>query len=142
MKSSLRQFALLSGLALLLAGCSTKVQVAPGSHPERLHHIFVEHLLSDGHNIDELIARELRRLGYDASAGALTMMPDGTEAILAYQPEWTSDLTTYMIELDVAVREAKTGREIAVSRVFRPSVTSNDPTTMIQRAIDKIFLPK
>jgi hypothetical protein len=142
MKSSLRRLALLPVLALLLAGCSSKVQIASGTHPGQLHHIFVEHLLSDGHNVDELIARELRRLGYDASAGAMTMMPDGTEAIIDYQPQWAFDLSTYIFELDLAVRDAKSGKEIAVSKVVRPSLTSTDPNEIVRRAIDKIFPPK
>ena len=142
MKFSLRPLALLPALALFLASCSTRVQVAPGAQLGQLHHIFVEHLLSDGHNVDELIARELRRLGYDASAGPLTMMPEGTEAIIAYQPVWTFDLTTYLIELDLAVREAKSGKEIGVARVFRPSVTSNDTGTMVARVVDPLFTKK
>jgi hypothetical protein len=136
---NLRRLALLPGLGLLLAGCSTRTQVNHAARPDQMHHIFVEHLLSDGHNIDELIARELRSLGYDASAGPLTMMPEGTQAIVAYQTSWAFDFTTYLIELDVALRDAKTGEEIAVSRAFRPSVTGNDPSAMIRRVIDPIF---
>jgi len=138
----MKRIAFLPCLALLLWGCSTKTQIDRATPPAKLHHIFVEHLLSDGHNVDELIARELRRLGYDASAGPLTMMPEGTEAIIAYQPSWTFDFTTYLIEIDVAVRDAKTAKEIAVSRVFRPAVIGNDTNTMIQRAIDPIFKKK
>ena len=141
-KLNLSRWAFLTGAACLLAACSTKTQVDQTERPSQLHHIFVEHNLSDGHNIDELVARELRRLGYDASAGPLTMMPDGTEAILAYQTQWTFDFTTYLIELDVALRDAKTGKEIAVTRVFRPALTGNDTNTMVQRAIDPIFKAK
>jgi hypothetical protein len=135
----LRRLALLPWLGLLLAGCSTRTQVKPATRPDQMHHIFVEHLLSDGNNVDELIARELRRLGYDASAGPLTMLPEGTQAILAYKPTWTFDFTTYLIELDVALRDAKTGEEIAVSRSFRPALTGNDTSVMVRRVIDPIF---
>ncbi len=140
MTPNLRRWTLLlPWLGLVLAGCSTHTQVNHAARPDQMHHIFVEHLLADGNNIDELIARELRRLGYDASAGPLTMMPEGTQAILAYQPRWAFDFTTYLIELDVALRDAKTGEEIAVSRSFRPSITGNDPSAMIQRVIDPMF---
>jgi hypothetical protein len=135
----MKRFVLLPCLALLLASCSTKTQIDHSARPDQLHHIFVEHLLSDGNNVDELLARELRRLGYDASAGPLTMMPDGTEAILAYQTQWTFDFTTYLIEIDVALRDAKTGKEIAVSRAFHPALTGNDTNAMVQRVIDPIF---
>ncbi len=129
-------------LVLLLPACSLTTQVEPTAHPNRLNHIFVEHRLSDGRHIDELIARELRSLGYDASAGPLTMMPDGTEAIVAYQDEWTFDFTTYLIELDVAVREVKSGNQIAVGRTFRPSFGANNPATMVRQVIDPIFKRK
>jgi hypothetical protein len=142
MMPNLRRLAFLPCVALLLSACSTKTQFDHTNRPDQLHHIFVEHLLSDGNNVDELIARELRRLGYDASAGPLTMMPDGTEAILAYQPTWTFDFTTYLIELDVAVRDAKTGKEIALGKAFRPAFISNDTYAMIQRVIDPLFQKK
>jgi hypothetical protein len=141
MKLVLRPLAFLPCVALLLTSCSSKTQIDPKVRPDQLHHIFVEHLLADGHNVDELIARELRRLGYDASAGPMTMMPDGTEAILAYQAEWTSDFTTYLIELDVALRD-QTGKEIAVGQVVRPSVMGNDTNAMVVRVIDPIFKAK
>ncbi len=143
MTLKLRRLALLlPWLGFVLAGCSTHTQVNHAARPDQMHHIFVEHLLADGHNIDELIARELRRLGYDASAGPLTMMPEGTQAILAYQTSWAFDFTTYLIELDVALRDAKSGEEIAVSKKFRPSIIGNDPSAMIQRVVDKIFPPQ
>ena len=138
----MKRFVLLPCLALLLASCSTKTQIDHSARPDQLHHIFVEHLLSDGNNVDELLARELRRLGYDASAGPLTMMPDGTEAILAYQTQWTFDFTTYLYEFDVAVRDAHTGKEIAVNRYSRPSVVGTDPVRIVNRVIDPIFRKK
>ncbi len=138
----MKRLVLLAVAALFLSACKTKTSVDHAAHLERFNHIFVEHVLSDGHSIDELIARELRSRGYDASAGPLTMMPPDTEAIIAYQAEWTFDFTTYMIELDIAIREAKTGRQIGVGQTFRPAFTGNDPMVMIKRVIDPTFPQK
>jgi hypothetical protein len=134
--------ALMALSAVALAGCSQfSTREAPEVTPKRIDHVFVEHRLSDGRNLDELIAADLRSRGYDASCGPLTMMPAGEDAIVSYQDTWTFDFTTYMIELDVSVRDARTDAEIATGRYFHPSVTGTKPAKMVSKVLDQIFQP-
>jgi hypothetical protein len=127
---------------LLLASCThVSTDVDHSVNFRKLDHIFVEHRLSDGRGMDQLIADELQKLGYDASAGPLTMMPDNTEAIIAYQDEWNFDFTTYLLELDIAVRDAHTGQQMAVSRINEPSIFGNNPVKMVDAALS-IFKKK
>jgi hypothetical protein len=129
--------------ASLLAGCAhLNTQVDRKAGIRGMKHLFVEHNLSDGRNLDQLIARELRKLGYDASAGPMTMMPDGTEAIIAYRDTWNFDFTNYLLELDIAVRTPGTGREIAVGGYRHPSLLGTDPVAIVDKVLDPIFKQK
>jgi hypothetical protein len=143
MNRAIVRVALASGSALLLAACGhVNTQIDPSAHLTHFNHIFVEHRLADGRGVDQLVVAELQRLGYDASSGPMTMMPDNAEAIVAYNDVWTFDFTTYLYEFDVAVRDAHTGKEIAVNRYSRPSVVGTDPIKIVNRVIDPIFQRK
>ena len=88
------------------------------------------------------MARQLRAMGYDASSGALTMMPPGTEMIVSYDDMWTWDFNTYMIEIDVQVRNARTDKIVAVGHYFRPSmIFGHPPADMIHELLVKLFKP-
>jgi hypothetical protein len=129
-------------VALLLAGCAqVSTRVAQKSNLSEYKHIYVQHLLTDSRGIDELIARELRGLGYDASAGPLTLMPQNTEVVLLYQDHWNSDFTTYMIEIDMQLQTARSGRLLAEGRSFHPSFLGNAPVRLIDEILYKWFKP-
>lgn len=133
--------ALLLLLLPLLAACSSlTTHEEPQAGLGRLQHVFVERRLAGGRGIDEIITRELQNLGYDASSGPLTMMPPDTQAIISYEDQWTWDFTRYMIELDVSVRDAQTGRALASARYFHPLTAGKlSPAEMVQKVLPKLF---
>jgi hypothetical protein len=127
-------------LTLLLAACSSlSVQEQAGANLTRFKKIYVEHRFADGRGVDQLIAQELSRLGYDASSGPLTMAPPDTEAVLTYFDEWNWDFTLYMIDLDVQVRDARTGQVLATAHYDHPAMSGKSPAGMVHAAIDPLF---
>lgn len=129
--------------ACLLAGCANvDTRIASDAHLDKVRHIWVEHRLADGRNLDDLIARELRNLGYDASAGPLTLAPRDADAIVTYDDQWTFDFTTYLIKLDVRIRDARTAKPLAAAELFRPSITGDRPSDMIHKVLGKMLKPK
>lgn len=127
--------------AAALAGCSHLVtRSLPNADIGHHKHIFVEHRLADSYGIADEIARQLTELGYDANAGALTMMPSDAELVVAYEDMWTWDFNTYMIEIDVQVRNARTDKILAVGHYYRPSmVFGRLPSDMIHELLVKLF---
>jgi len=126
----------------LLAGCHTvHSEVDRKMDATNYRHIYIERELSDGRHLDRVLAQELIKLGYDASSGPLTLMPEDTQAIIAYQARWTFDFTTYLIELDVAARDARTGREFGVGRYFHPAILAKDPAKIAAEVLTPIFGP-
>jgi hypothetical protein len=126
---------------LLAAGCTQMTtRKVPNQAIWSSKHIFVERRLSDNYGVAEDIARELRAMGYDASSGALTMMPAGTELIVSYDDMWTWDFSTYLIEFDVQVRNARNDKIVAMGHYFRPSmVFGHAPDVMIRELLAKLF---
>ena len=127
--------------ALILCGCAhLTTRALPNANVGRYKHIFVEHRLADSYGIADEMARQLAEMGYDASAGALTMMPNDAELIVSYEDMWTWDFNTYMIELDVQVRSARTDKILAVGHYFRPAmVFGRPPSSMIHDLLAKLF---
>ena len=125
----------------LAAGCGhINTRALPNINLASHKHIFVEHRLADSYGIADEMARQLREMGYDASAGALTMLPSDAELIVSYEDMWTWDFNTYMIEIDAQVRTARSDRILAVGHYFRPSmVFGHPPSSMIHELLAKLF---
>lgn len=127
-------------LAVLLAGCtSVYIDRRPRSDFSKLKRIYVEHRLADNHQIDRMIVDELRALGYDASAGPLTMLPDGTDAILTYQDDWAWDFKSYLIELNVQLRGAIKEQYLAAGTYRQPSPLPKPPEEVVRLLLPRIF---
>jgi hypothetical protein len=127
--------------ASLLAGCYHLVtRTLPNADIGHYKHVFVEHRLADSYGIADEMARQLTEMGYDASAGALTMMPTNTELIVSYEDMWTWDFNTYMIEIDMQVRSARNDKILAAGHYFRPGmVFGRPPASMIHELLAKLF---
>jgi hypothetical protein len=108
----------------------------------KYQHVFVQQLLTDGHGVAGLIARELRQRGYDAKSGPLTLKPDDTELIVTYVDDWNFDFTYYMIQINLEVRDAHTGTLLATGAYFKPSLVGRSPVEMIDAVLDKLFKPR
>ena len=134
-----KYFPLLVSTLLLAACSSTSIQRQSGANLTRFKKIYVEHRLADGRGIDQLIVQELSRLGYDAASGPLTMTPPDTEAVLTYVDEWNWDFTLYMIDLDVQVRDARTGQILANAHYDHPAMSGKSPAGMVKADIDPLF---
>jgi len=127
--------------AVVLGGCAhLTTHSLPKSEIGKYKHIFVEQRLVDNYGVAEEMARQLREMGYDSSAGALTMMPNGTDLIVSYEDMWTWDFNTYMVEIDMQVRSARTDKILAVGHYNRPSmVFGHPPSAMIHELLASLF---
>jgi len=129
-------------LACLVAGCSsTSSYRASGVDMGKYKHLWVERNLADDHGINEMITTELRSLGHEAATGPSTMMPRGIEAIVTYSDEWTWDFKTYLIDIEITVRDARSQRILAKERYFRPGITNKAPAVMVREVVRSAFKP-
>jgi len=131
-------------LAVLLAsvlggtGCSS-VSARKVIALDRFHRVFVERRLNDNHRLDEHFVAALQRLGYQASSGPLTMMPEKTDALLTYDARWEWDFQSYLIELTLEVHTVHPRKKLADARSHQPTMTPKSPAAVVRNLVDRLF---
>lgn len=115
---------------------------APGVNLARYKHFYVEHRLTDDRKIDEAIVAELKSLGFEASAGPLTMMPQSADAVVTYQDDWAWDFKSYVIRLAVQIRDARKDQPLASGVYDQPSMFTKTPPEVVHVVLGSIFTPK
>lgn len=130
---------LLASLALFTGCTSLTVRQAPQIDLAKYRKIFVLQPFNENHHVDEFFVYELRQLGRSASSGPETMMPEDTDAVLAYDTRWTWDFTTYLIEIDVSLRTAHTNKLIAQARFYQPSARPKQPEAVVHQIVQRLF---
>ncbi len=131
---------ILLGLTLvLLGGCvnsTARVETQPHNlaGKEVLH---VRHFPPDSHNVDKLIASELRQLGFRATSGESP--PDDVDAIVTYVDKWRWDMSMYMLALAIKIRDPDTDFPIAEANSYHTSLSRKSPDDMVQEVLENIF---
>jgi hypothetical protein len=125
-----RRTAALLGLASLVVACSTGAGryagTLPGTRLFEMHRFWVEQAPSDERGLHLVVRDELRRLGFEAEAGA-GPPPGEVDGVVTYVDRWTWDITTYCIQLTLYVRDTETGYITATGWSYRPSIVRKTP---------------
>ena len=139
----MKTFPLLLALACLLSACTSNYTWSdPKVDLTKRKFYFVEAELADGKNLHQAIASELRTLGYDSDSGYLTLIPSKADTVVSYQSRWTWDFTTYLIELNIQVRDVASGRILASSGYHRPALKGTSTEEVIRTTVAAIFPPR
>jgi hypothetical protein len=133
---------LLSSVVLLTlgSGCAVNRATATVENPASLNGLKTVHvskLAADGRGIDGLIADKLRTRGYAVTNG--TEKPSNVDALVTYKDKWMWDITMYMLELTITIRDPQTDFPLATGNSFHTSLTRKSPTEMVDEVIENIF---
>jgi hypothetical protein len=125
--------------ATLLVGCvnsavSVKEPTVDLTHIET---IYVRQFPPDNHELNRLIASELRAMGYQATSG--DEQPDNIDAVVTYRDKWRWDMSMYMLSIAIKVRDPKTDFPLAEGISLHTSVTRKTPEGMIRETLVNIF---
>jgi hypothetical protein len=125
----------------LTSGCMTQLKsdIMPGTDLSALKKIYVVRLMADQRGVEKLIADRLNLMGYQATAGEAVNVPADADAIITYQDKWMWDITMYMIQLDVQVRQPKTQAAIASGHSLRTSLVRKSPPEMVEEVLTDLF---
>ena len=134
---------LILAATLVLAGCASMASnTAPGADLSQIKKIYVVHLLPDERGINRVIADQLNMMGYQATTGEASAVPANIDATLTYQDKWMWDITMYMIQLNVQLREPKTDIALATAQSYRPSLQRKSPGGMAEEVLTSLFQKK
>ncbi|HEX2929509.1 MAG TPA: hypothetical protein VHV54_07335, partial [Candidatus Binatia bacterium] len=120
----------LLGLLVFAPGCSNRATatISPGADLSKIKSFYVVHQPKDTHSIHYLIRDKLVKDGFTAVAGPeLPQASYQTDSVITYVDRWVWDITLYLLELTVTLRDAATNFPQAVGNSYHTSLTRKSP---------------
>lgn len=111
----------------------------PGTEPASYRTYYVERAENDERGLQRSIADGLAEMGVTVTSGERGAAPDGTDAIVQYSDRWMWDMRMYLLQLDIYVRDARTGYVTATGQSFRTSLAAKDAKGMTKEIFAKIL---
>ena len=130
------------GVMCLTTGCAVNRATAtltPGSDLSKIKSAYVVKQPKDERGIDDLIAVNLEKRGYVVTKGPELSKPYGADVAVTYVDKWMWDLTMYMIELSITMRDPQSGFPMATGNSVHTSLTRKSPPEMVDEVIDNIL---
>jgi hypothetical protein len=135
-------FALFAAIVLSsITGCASNRATAtltPGTDLGAVKSYYVVQGRADTRGIENLIRENLAKRGFAAYAGP-EMSSYRTNAIVTYQDKWMWDITMYMIELTVTIRDPASNFPLAVGNSYHTSLTRKSSEEMVDEVLSNIF---
>lgn len=132
-------------IILFFSGCAIvelKSSQIPGSDISSIDRFYVVHFEPDKRNLHYVIRDGLIEMGFKAEAGPGSKIPDDIDAIVTYEDRWFWDITNYMIQLNIEIRNPKTNYPIAIGESIRTSMARKNPDDMAREVLASIFKSK
>jgi len=125
-------------------GCAVNHATAslmPEADLGKVKSVYVVKTPQDGRGVDELIKKDLAKRGYKVEGGAEQTPPYKTDAVVTYIDKWMWDITMYMIELTVTVRDPA-NFPMATGNSLHTSLTRKSPEEMVDEVLTNIHNAK
>lgn len=141
----LRRLGSLAALVCSLAlttGCavnSATASLSPGTDLSTYKSIYVVKQPKDKAGIDTMIANDLKKRGYRVTQGPELTTPYEADVAVTYIDKWMWDITMYLLELTVNIRDAKSGFPVATGNSLHTSLTRKSPPEMVDEVMNNIF---
>jgi len=103
--------------------------------------VYVVQAPEDGRGINEELAKAFGKRGYVATTGPELKPPYPQDAVVTYIDKWMWDITMYMIELTVTVRDSK-NFPMATGNSLHTSLTRKSPHEMVDEVVGNIVAAK
>lgn len=126
--------------AALLTGCVNIAtsQVESGTDLASLKTMYVKQIPADKRGVNELIADKLRTKGVKVKTGVDD--PTGPyDALVTYADKWMWDITMYMFDLNIVIRDPKDQMPLASGHSKHGSLTRLSPQEMVDEVINNIY---
>lgn len=143
MKRIAKLTVLLAVAVPLFTGCAVNRATATLDPSADLSAIKSMHVVqipeSDG-IVSGLIVDKLRSKGYAVTTS--TEKTTQTDAVVTYLDKWMWDITMYMLELTITIRDPKTDYPLASGNSYHTSLTRKSDVEMVDEVIENILKQK
>jgi hypothetical protein len=121
-------------------GCAVNratATVDPSAKLDTLKTLQVKKLEGEDGTIHKLIADRLRDRGYAVSTD--DKAPGKVDAVVTYVDKWMWDITMYLLELTITIRDPATDYPLATGNSFHTSLSRKSPPEMVDEVLGNIF---
>ena len=138
----LMKFSTVVIVLIVTSGCvntELMADVDPATDLVSLNTFYVAKNESDDRGIEEIIATELVAMGKKATSGVEAKPTSPVDAVITYEDKWMWDITMYMLELTIDLRDPQTNYKFATGRSYRTSLARKSPSEMVNEVLNEIF---
>ena len=89
-----------------------------------------------------LIKTNLEKRGFTTTTGPEMKSPYNSDAVITYTDKWMWDITMYMLELTINLRNPTNNYPMAVGNSMHASLTRKSPEEMVDEVLTNIFNSK
>lgn len=125
-----------------LTGCAVNkatASVTPGTDLNAMKAFYVVKPDTENRNTNELIVAYLNKKGLKATTGPEQNPPYQADAVVTYIDKWFWDITMYMLELTINIRNPVTNFPVATGNSMHTSLTRLSPEEMVNEVIGNIY---
>ena len=121
------------------SGCVNRATstINPTANLDGIKSIYVNKFESDVSGVNLLIVNKLKKMGYLVSTEIDT--PPNVDVVVTYKDKWAWDITWYLLDLTITIRDPKTNFPLASGNSHHTSLTRKSPEEMVDEMIDNIF---
>jgi hypothetical protein len=141
MNKLLKLVAVLGLITSITSGCAVNRatgSVDPSTNLSSLKTMYVKKIPADDGGTNDLIADKLRSKGVTVTTG-VEPAPSNVDAVVTYIDKWMWDITMYMLELTITIRDPKTDFPLASGNSYHTSLTRLSPKEMVNEVVDNIY---
>lgn len=142
MLTRLTLVSIIFGAMLSASGCSNRATatLSPGVELSKVKSYYVVHQSKDTHGIHNLIRDRIVKEGLIATAGPeLPQSSYQVDSVITYVDRWMWDITMYLLELTVTLRDTTSNFPLAVGNSYHTSLTRKSPEEMVDEVMTNIF---
>lgn len=127
--------------SLSVTGCVniSTATVEPSTNVYALKNMYVQQSISDQRGVANLIADKLRTKGAQVSVGSAEQPQVKVDAVVTYKDVWIWDLSTYLLDLTILMKNPTTEQILASGNSRHGSLTRLTPPEMVSEVVDKIY---
>lgn len=134
MKYSLTIVFMVFSLAACIANLESRKPA--GTDLSNLKTFYVQKLPEEGRGVERMLADQLTRMGYVAFYGI-----DGpatpVDAIITYKDDWWWDLSWYLLQLDIQIRDPQTKLILASGHSKRTSLVRKSSDEIVEDVLNE-----
>jgi len=127
-------------ILVLVQGCAVNratATVDPTASLAAIKRVHVVQLQEDGYNVNQTIADKLNAMGIVATTSKEKRQD--VDAIVTYWDKWMWDITMYLLELTIVLRDPSTDFPLATGNSMHTSLTRKSQQEMVDEVLGNIF---